>query len=188
MGVNYTACTNEGEAFSWCSPSAEFNGQKLKCDPLQAAPVASCPGTNTDAAACGVTAPTNLYSMLFTNCQGNMAKVASVSVNESTYDADIVIAGSGFSATQCENRVMIGSVACAVTSSSSTQITCRIPANSGLYPNYPYNLEVLVANKGYALADQTFQMKFLPKVDSFTPNTGSVAGGTKILIQGESPT
>lgn len=184
-GVNYTACTNEGEAFSWCSPSHEFNGQKLKCDPLETAPVANCPGTSTDAAACGVTAPTSLYSMLFTSCQGNMATVTSVSVTESTYDADIVISGSGFSATQCENRVMIGTVGCVLTASSTTQITCRIPADSGLYPNYPYMLEVLVANQGYALAAETFEMKFVPKVDFFTPNSGSVAGGTRILIQGE---
>ncbi len=72
MENNYTACTSEGESFSWCSPSPIYNGQKLKCDPIQAAPVASCPGSSVDAVTCNsqTIVPTDPYAMLFTSCTG----------------------------------------------------------------------------------------------------------------------
>lgn len=185
MGTEYSTCTNQDETFNWCSPSAEFNGEKLKCDPLETAPLDTCPGSSIDANTCGVTAPTSPYSMLFTSCQNSMASISSISVTNSTYDADIVISGSGFSNNQCENKVMVGSVECALVSSSTTELTCRIGASSGLYPNYPYAVDILVANQGYALVSNTFELKFVPKVNSFSPNIGSVAGGTKVIIEGK---
>lgn len=123
--------------------------------------------------------------MLFTSCANNLTSISSVSVANATYTDDIVITGTGFSVTQCENRVKIGGVDCALVSGSMGQLTCRLGANSGLYPNYLYGVEVLVANQGYALVGKTFEVGFVPKVDSVSPNVGSSAGGTKIRIQGE---
>ena len=74
---------------------------------------------------------------------------------------------------------------CNLTSSSATQLVCQLGANSGLYANFNYNLEVLVKGKGYALQGDTFQLQFTPKVDSLSATTGSVAGGTQLIISGD---
>ena len=74
---------------------------------------------------------------------------------------------------------------CPLVSGTSTQLTCRIGLGSGLFANYPYNVDVLVANQGYALTSETYELRFVPKITSLSPNVGSVAGGTKIVIQGD---
>ena len=85
-----------------------------------------------------------------------------------------LIKGTGFSATQCENEVYINNVLCATQSSSTTQITCKLGLNSGLIPNVPYSIEVLIKNKGYALQNSFYRINFLPSISSVSKNEGSI--------------
>ena len=123
--------------------------------------------------------------MLFTNCAGTFPTVKTVSVRNATFDDAITITGTGFSNNACENQVLIGDHICVPDSSSTTQLVCHIGLNSGLYANYDYQVEVLIKNSGYAIQETNFLVKFLPKVTSFTPRIGSVAGGTKVRIEGD---
>lgn len=123
--------------------------------------------------------------MLFSNCNGNFPAITSLSRTNATFDDLIIISGSGFSTTQCENEVRIGAHVCALTASSATSLSCQIGPNSGLYANFEYPLEVLVKNSGYALQTETLTVKFLPKITAFTPMEGSIAGGLIINIEGD---
>ena len=59
--------------------------------------------------------------------------------------------GTDFSSNQCENEVYINNILCATQSSSTTQITCKLGANSGLIPNVAYPIEILIKNQGFAV-------------------------------------
>ena len=80
--------------------------------------------------------------------------------------------GSDFSATQCENEVYINNVLCTTQTSSTTEITCKLGLNSGLIPNVPYSIEVLIKNKGYALQNSFYKINFLPSITSVSANQG----------------
>jgi len=54
-----------------------------------------------------------------------------------------------------------------------------------LFANFNYNIEVLVSGKGYALQNDNFHIQFTPRVDSLSLSTGSVAGGTRLIISGD---
>ena len=144
-------------------------------------PTDSCPGTAINLGSCGVTEPSSPYMMKFTTCGGNLASITSLSAVNITYDTSLTISGTGFSNNQCDNEVFIGGRACVLTASSSTQLTCQLGKESGLYANFPYSLEVLIKGKGYALQTDDFQVMFVPKIDVVSPSTGSVAGGTEVI-------
>ncbi len=97
---------------------------------------------------------------------------------------DFNLKGFGFSATSCENQVYIDDVLCPLISSSTSQLECKLAYNSGLQPNIAYQVKVLVKNIGYTLQNDLFILIFLPIVTSFAPQTGSLAGGTQITING----
>ena len=46
--------------------------------------------------------------------------------------------------------------------------------NSGLVPNKPYPVELLVKNKGYAVQNDFYQIYFLPAITSISSNQGIV--------------
>ena len=100
---NYTSCTNVDSSFQWCSPNGVYNGQKIKCDPIEVYNDASnCNGNDIDTVSCGKSNDemNNLkrYEMLFTTCSSGttLPTITSVSRNESSFDDDITISGSGF--------------------------------------------------------------------------------------------
>jgi len=123
--------------------------------------------------------------MLFTSCSGALPTLTTLSAANLTFDTALTLTGTAFSSTQCENQVLIGDFACPLTSSSPTQLVCQLGANSGLRPNYPYKVRVRVANMGYALLNDTFTLKFVPKVVSVSVSSGSTAGGTLVSIGGD---
>ena len=70
------------------------------------------------------------------------------------------------------NQVLIGSYSCPVTSSTPTQIICKIGFNSGLIAGLNYSVDVLVGNYGFAIRNTTYLFQFLPILTSITPNIG----------------
>lgn len=117
--------------------------------------------------------------------------------------------GTGFSTNACENSVLIGTYSCPITSSSATQIVCKIGSNSGLVAGITYGIEVQIKNSGNALQSNVFTFNFIPLVTAVSPSTGlwflfttfllfylrfnfflilkigSSSGGTTVLITGD---
>ena len=100
---NYSSCTDVDNSFQWCSPTAVYNGQKIRCDPIEVnAEQSNCAGDDIVRATCGQTtdeiAALGKYKMFFTSCSSGtpLPAITSVSRNQSSYDDDIIISGSGF--------------------------------------------------------------------------------------------
>lgn len=70
-------------------------------------------------------------------------------------------------------------------SSSATEVTCKLGLNSGLVANNFYSIELLIKNKGYALQNNYYQVKFLPVITSITSTEGSLAGGAQLSVSGD---
>ena len=122
--------------------------------------------------------------MLFTKCD-QLPIIQSVSRNNVTVSDPITITGTGFSETECENRVFIGETECLITSSSTTELVCQLGANSRIEPYSNHPVQVSVKNFGFALKQSAeFTVQFLPIISSVTPSSGSTAGGTLITING----
>ena len=84
--------------------------------------------------------------------------------------ASVTITGTGFSSTDAENTVVIGSTACTVTASTATSVTCTL--NNG--PTGPANVRVTVKDKGDASGSVTFT--YVTGVSGVTASPGSVEG------------
>lgn len=124
--VEYTDCTADDSAFSWCSPTDTYTGLKLPCEPQSQPQAQSCPGIDIDQNTCGVTSPTSRYNMKFTTCANSLPSITSLSSSRITYEDSLTITGTGFSTTECENQVLIGGIACNISSSSATEIVCQL--------------------------------------------------------------
>lgn len=123
--------------------------------------------------------------MKFTQCSNNMAKIIAISQQNITSKDNLTISGSGFGLNQCENQIIIGNVICPLIKSSASELVCKLDSNSGLIPNFDYPIEVLVKGVGYALQADSFKIKFLPYIETYSPTIGSIAGGTQLLIKGD---
>ncbi|CAF0710276.1 unnamed protein product [Brachionus calyciflorus] len=180
--ISYNSCTNTDQAFNWCSPNSTFTGQILKCEPLNPIPDPSCSTKSVDLTSCNAT-NVGPYSLKFTHCQ--VPKITNISPLNVNYNTLITIDGTGFSSNQCENEVYLGGKKCSIQSSSTSRITCKLGANSGLSPNKLYDVEVLVKNIGFALQNDYYQINFQQVITSLTPTRGSNNGGTKVTINGD---
>uniref|UniRef100_H2YQB4 Polycystic kidney and hepatic disease 1 (autosomal recessive)-like 1 n=1 Tax=Ciona savignyi TaxID=51511 RepID=H2YQB4_CIOSA len=113
-------------------------------------------------------------------------RVTSISPLQGTTDTTINIAGSGF--TSAPPSVTIMGKICTVISSSDTQLTCKVSATEEMPVAVDGTVVVNVASVGNALIEITNlrSRKFLllPQVTAISPSTGSMAGGTKITVQG----
>lgn len=157
------------------------------CDLLDTVIDSHCGTESLDAMTCGATAVSSSYKMLFTSCPGgNLPRVESISKENATFDEAISISGSGFSSINCENEVLIGGVPCPLDSSTSTQLVCTLGRGSGLKANIPHSVQVKVKNFGFAQKNQSeLHVKFIPKIVSFSPAKGSIAGGTNLTLIGD---
>lgn len=103
-------------------------------------------------------------------------------------DTDVVINGKGFSSQPCQNYVKLGGHNCSVTSSTDTQISCRINTATSPPVNTHLMISIHVHNRGNALIqiDSPINetLKLRPIISGFTPTVGSLAGGTKTTIKG----
>ncbi|CAF0756351.1 unnamed protein product [Brachionus calyciflorus] len=180
--VEYSACTDIDKGFDWCSPTPIYSGQFIRCLNDSVEPD-SCSSKKVDIPTCTDTTSPSKGSFKFTHCQS--AQITNISPLTVDYDTLLTIEGTGFSSTQCENKVLIGEVECNIVTSSETSITCKLGKNSRLTPNKLYGIELLVDNIGYALPNNFYQIKFISVIDSIEPVEGSTTGGTQVKIKGD---
>ncbi|XP_076825620.1 fibrocystin-L-like isoform X2 [Clavelina lepadiformis] len=111
--------------------------------------------------------------------------VTNISPNTGTTATTITIQGTGFST---PTTVKVGGKTCEVTSTTATAITCQISASEELAVGVYHPVVVNVNGKGDALLQMQSQIKrsfaLTPLITGISPNIGSLAGGTKITIQG----
>ncbi|XP_069115226.1 fibrocystin-L-like [Argopecten irradians] len=91
------------------------------------------------------------------------------------------ITGTGFSSTASDNSVMVGGVACSVTTASSTSITCTV--GNGLEGIH----KVSVSVTGYGLAQHSsgdVQYIYTTGITSFSPASSSLGGGVNMTVDG----
>ncbi|CAG5956366.1 unnamed protein product [Menidia menidia] len=114
--------------------------------------------------------------------------VTSISPNQGSYHQVITIQGRGFSLTACANEVTIGGASCRVLSSSESDISCQLPADSGLPVGAALPVAVSVRGLGAALvavaSEPLRRFALLPVVDSVAPAVGSPTGGARLLLRG----
>jgi hypothetical protein len=83
--------------------------------------------------------------------------------------------GTGFSTTQCEDIVLIGSsYQCPVTSATATQIVCQIGSNSLLNAKSIQNFNVAQDLQGFLSNIGLIQFQFQAKITSVSPLQGSL--------------
>ncbi|CAK8682961.1 unnamed protein product [Clavelina lepadiformis] len=111
--------------------------------------------------------------------------VTNISPNTGTTATKITIEGTGFSTPK---TVKIGGKTCEVTSTTTTTINCQMLLSEQLAIGVYHPVVVNVDGKGDALLQMQSQIKrsfaLTPLITVVSPNIGSLAGGTKITIQG----
>ncbi|CAK8682966.1 unnamed protein product [Clavelina lepadiformis] len=111
--------------------------------------------------------------------------VTNILTNTGTTATEITIQGTGFSTA---TTVKVGGKTCEVTGTTTTAITCKISASEELAVGFYHPVVVNVDGKGDALLQMQSLIKrsfaLTPLITGVSPNMGSLAGGTKITIQG----
>ncbi|KAI8520654.1 Fibrocystin-L [Branchiostoma belcheri] len=97
---------------------------------------------------------------------------------------DVVISGSNFgAAASCDDAVTIGDAAAEILSYSDTEVTISLPAQGpGLYP-----VRLCVGGSGFADVETHSipDIRYSLKVTNVVPRSGSLLGGTRVIIAGE---
>jgi len=104
--------------------------------------------------------------------------VTSITPSTGNYGDTITIMGNKFSMVVMENIVKFGDVSCDVMSSTDMEITCTL--GEGTIGQKPLNVEVL----NYGIASGDHYLNYTLQLDQVIPASGSVAGGTDIVIIG----
>lgn len=107
--------------------------------------------------------------------------VAGVNPGQVSGDATITISGAGFSEVVSENIVLFGEMECAVLSSSTTSIECRLGTQNG-FAGFK-GLYVHVLYSGVAESNG-MGIVYELVLTSVSPCRGSQTGGTDITIMG----
>ncbi|CAH1788932.1 unnamed protein product [Owenia fusiformis] len=133
-----------------------------------------------------VSTNSDLFEFTFSQC--STPSISSISPNSGTSETDITITGEGFGPEICQNEVKIGAQDCVVSSSSETEIMCRLDPNGVHEVGTSYPVTVRVNNRGtaknYIVIDENRSYTLLPMVSNVTPYTGSLSGGTTLTISG----
>ena len=93
---------------------------------------------------------------------------------------NITIYGVGFSYNMSTIVVTVGNAPCTLVSANFTQITCILSNHSAGY----YDVSVLIEGKGVSVSTNSTCFRYLLTVDSVTPSSGGVGGGSPIDIYG----
>ncbi len=144
----------------------------------------SLEGDNVAAASCMISSGCN-----FTFSNAHTPKIDSVSPLsiESTESTVVIISGSGFVSHPSSTVVMFGDVIATVTDSSETEITATLPPQPA--NTYATSVKVCALNDlctgfAQALSVVNTTVTSVARVDSVTPPTGSIQGGTEVTISG----
>ena len=100
----------------------------------------------------------------------------------------LTIKGTGFSETDCVNVIHVGDYLCAVQSSTSSELQCKINTANSMPVGEPQAVSVNVKNRGRALNEVTSPAKqgftLQPRIDSLSMHEGSRRGGTEVTVTG----
>ena len=131
------------------------------------------------------------YSFLYYTC--STPRITGVAPRIIDATTEVVITGEGFSNTNIHNEVKLKAPdnvkhKCDVLSSTNTQIICKIDTTNNPPINTDMTVSVRVDSRGYAHSvvnnSADAKLKLEPTIDSITPQTGSIAGGTVVIIKG----
>ncbi|XP_033119895.1 fibrocystin-L-like [Anneissia japonica] len=164
----------------------EFNAQAT-------APTDSsgCPGGDDTISICFSPKPTiddkSKFFFSFWDC--STAIIEKIEPLIGSAEQTITITGSGFSDRNCENEVQIGyHHSCSVIFSNDSVIKCSIETESSLQVGYYQEISLNVKNKGFAHnsldTPATKSYILVPSIWSVDPREGSLAGGTRLTING----
>ncbi len=93
---------------------------------------------------------------------------------------DITIYGSGFSDLVSDISVIVGQFDCQIVSANATEIVCTLT-------NHPagfYDISVLIEGMGVSVSSNVTCFRYLLTVESVSPTSGGVGGGTPLTITG----
>ncbi|GFN92114.1 fibrocystin-l, partial [Plakobranchus ocellatus] len=114
----------------------------------------------------------------YTWASSHTPTLSSIAPTTGSMGDSVVISGTGFSSTNSDNTVVIGTTDCTVTAATATDITCTL--NNG--PTGAANVRVNVEGKGQASGSVTFT--YVTGVSGVTSTPGSVEGGSNITLTG----
>ncbi|XP_077870118.1 fibrocystin-L-like [Saccoglossus kowalevskii] len=124
----------------------------------------------------------SIFYFVYTGCYTPI--IDSVNPTSGTSGTQITITGEGFATTQCANQVTIDGHPCNVQSCTETIIVCDIDTEDALTVGVKHPITVQVENHGFALNRGSATFELIPHIDSVTPDSGSIAGGARVTIQG----
>lgn len=150
----------------------------------------SCSSVTSRISTCTDSLPTggdvNKFNFAFWTC--STPRVSGIDVNNGTVQTTISIFGEGFSTVECQNEVRFGINACDVSFCSETLVTCTFAKTAEPELGVLHPIAVRVGNRGDALVaimsehDSGFGM--IPNIETIKPTFGSLAGGSRITLQG----
>lgn len=150
----------------------------------------ACQATLSAKAGCSDSKPTggdaSKFNFAFWTCSTPV--ITSIDVNNGTAQTAITIYGEGFSTVDCQNEVQFGDYICDVSSSSDTEVTCYLSRSEEPELGILHQIEMRVGNRGNSLVsimsaeDRGFGL--IPSVEDIQPTSGSMAGGSRIVITG----
>ena len=121
----------------------------------------------------GVTFP---GSFTYTYNAASTPSISSIAPTSGTTGQSVVISGSNFVTGQ--TTVTVGGVPCAITSVSSTSITCSV--GSGPAGNQPVIATILSIGQ----SNNNIQFQYILQVGTISPSRGSYGGGQTVTING----
>lgn len=124
----------------------------------------------------------NINSICSGSCDFEWSQSMTPAVNliDTTDLRSIKITGLNFDPSPANNLVLIGSVACNVTATSTTQLTCM----AGQNPIGTYTFSMSVANKGKAVLNTNPSVNFNLTTYSLTPAVSGTGGGLLLNVTG----
>uniref|UniRef100_S4RUK3 Polycystic kidney and hepatic disease 1 (autosomal recessive)-like 1 n=1 Tax=Petromyzon marinus TaxID=7757 RepID=S4RUK3_PETMA len=114
--------------------------------------------------------------------------VTDISPQSGTIDTQLRIVGTGFAAVPCANEVTVGGFPCEVDKSSDNEILCRLNPRDTMNVGTALPLSLIVNNLGAAVVKTRTEMSrrfaLLPLLLSVSPGAGSLAGRTRLTLEG----
>ena len=146
-------------------------------------PISSCTATISQEA----NIETEHFFFTFSECATPI--IDQISPNSGTSSTTLALRGTGFGDSVCQNTIMVGEHECVASFANSTYIECDVDTEDSLMVGELHAVSVTVNNRGLGInqvmtpAGRAFRM--LPSVDEISLASGSLEGGTRLLMTGD---
>ncbi|XP_048254094.1 fibrocystin-L-like [Haliotis rufescens] len=149
-----------------------------------------CPGIVDPMDGCTESEPADVdvskFNFKFWRCSSPV--VTDLNLRQGSSVDELIVQGSGFSFTSCQNEVKIGDAVGVVQSSTNTSVSFKIDATNAPSIGSPGELSVRIGNRGNAAialpGDLSRRFVLLPVIESMSPSSGSTGGGTLVTLSG----